>query len=217
MSFSDHFRNPELLESRVLQRFAALLRPKTGAQLETMAGDAERLTRQFFGKTMRLFAPLYLSNECVNNCQYCGFSRDNPILRVTLTWTEVLAEARHLRAQGFRNILLVAGEHPKFVSDYYLVRMRRAPCTPKWPGDLARSRADGNRRIPRRWSRAGADGLVVYQETYDRGIYAEDAHRRAEAGFRLAAGNPERAYAAGFRRLGIGALYGLGRLAARGA
>jgi 2-iminoacetate synthase ThiH len=58
------------------------------------------------------FAPLYLSNECVNNCKYCGFSRDNPILRVTLTIEQVVREARHLVAQGFRNILLVAGEHP---------------------------------------------------------------------------------------------------------
>ena len=45
---------------------------------------------------MRLFAPLYLSNECINNCRYCGFSRDNPILRVTLDVDEVVAEARHL-------------------------------------------------------------------------------------------------------------------------
>jgi 2-iminoacetate synthase len=73
---------------------------------------------------MRLFAPLYLSNECINNCQYCGFSRDNPILRVTLTVDEVVAEAQHLARQGFRQILLVAGEHPKFVSSGLSRRVR---------------------------------------------------------------------------------------------
>ena len=61
---------------------------------------------------MRLFAPLYLSNECVNNCSYCGFSRDNPILRTTLTLDQIATEARHLHSLGFRNLLLVAGEHP---------------------------------------------------------------------------------------------------------
>ena len=126
MSFSETFRDParraRMLNSRVLRRFASLLQPKGGAELETMARDAERLTRQNFGRTMRLFAPLYLSNECVNICKYCGFSRDNPILRVTLTVDQVETEARHLWAQGFRNVLLVAGEHPKFVSTDYLAQ-----------------------------------------------------------------------------------------------
>ena len=122
MSFSETFRDPALLDSRVLRRYASLLEPKSGAELEAMAHEAEKLTRQNFGRTMRLFAPLYLSNECVNICKYCGFSRDNPILRVTLSVDQVEAEARHLWAQGFRNVLLVAGEHPKFVSSDYLAQ-----------------------------------------------------------------------------------------------
>ena len=81
-----------------------------------MSHRAQSITQQRFGKVIRLFAPLYLSNECINNCSYCGFSRDNPILRVTLSVDEVVTEARALAAQGFRNILLVSGEHPKFVS-----------------------------------------------------------------------------------------------------
>ena len=95
-------------------------RPPLRANLKRSACARRSLTRQRFGKVIRLFAPLYLSNECINNCQYCGFSRDNPILRVTLSVEEVLREARALKAQGFRNLLLVAGEHPKFVSSDYL-------------------------------------------------------------------------------------------------
>src|SRR5271157_127598 len=132
MSFSETFRDPALFESRVLRRFASLLRAKDGGELEAMAGEAEQLTRQFFGRTMRLFAPLYLSNECVNICKYCGFSRDNPILRVTLSVDQVETEAQYLHDQGFRHILLVAGERPHFVPDDYLrdcvVRLH-----PKWP------------------------------------------------------------------------------------
>src|SRR6187431_3781957 len=104
----------------VLRKLLSLLEPRTPVQLEAMASEAAALTRLHFGRTMRLFAPLYLSNECVNNCAYCGFSRDNPIFRVTLTVDQVVREAEHLLEQGFRHILLVAGEHPKFVSNGYL-------------------------------------------------------------------------------------------------
>src|SRR4029077_13274089 len=106
--------------SSLVRRFAVLLGPKSDAQLEALARESATLTRRYFGRTMRLFAPLYLSNECINSCSYCGFSRENAILRVTLELDEVAREADHLAAQGFRNILLVAGEHPKFVSGGYM-------------------------------------------------------------------------------------------------
>jgi 2-iminoacetate synthase len=207
MSFSKAFRDPALLESRVLRRFASMLRPRDKAELETMAGDAERLTRQNFGRTMRLFAPLYLSNECVNVCKYCGFSRDNPILRVTLTVDQVETEARHLAAQGFRSVLLVAGEHPKFVSTDYLARCvaRLGKLIPSLSLEVGPMETAEYEPIVR----AGAEGLVVYQETYHRPAYAELHTAGPKKDFDWRLDCPERAYAAGFRRLGIGALFGL--------
>jgi 2-iminoacetate synthase len=207
MSFSETFRAPELLNSRVLRRFASLLEPRNVAELETMAAEAERLTRQNFGRTMRLFAPLYLSNECVNICKYCGFSRDNPILRVTLSLDQVETEARHLWAQGFRNILLVAGEHPKFVSSDYLARCveRLRAFIPAISLEVGPMETVDY--VPT--VRAGAEGLVVYQETYDRAAYAELHTAGPKKDFDWRLDCPERAYAAGFRRLGIGALFGL--------
>src|SRR5262245_55160144 len=89
-----------------LRDFARLLSPTAGGLLETLGRRSQALTRQRFGRVIRLFAPLYLSNECINNCRYCGFSRDNPILRVTLSVPEVQAEARALRAEGVRTLLL---------------------------------------------------------------------------------------------------------------
>src|SRR5712664_1873247 len=103
-----------------LADFAQLISPAAAESLEALCRRSQALTQQRFGRVIRLFAPLYLSNECINNCKYCGFSRDNPILRVTLSVDEVLKEARALKEQGFRNILLVSGEHPKFVSTNYL-------------------------------------------------------------------------------------------------
>jgi len=174
-----------------------------------MAQIARTLTLQNFGRTMRLFAPLYLSNECINNCRYCGFSRDNPILRVTLSVEEVVAEANYLRSAGFRQILLVAGEHPKFVSSNYLVECVRALAPDFSSIAVEVGPMDTGDYIP--IVGAGAEGLVVYQETYQRAVYAElhTAGPKRDFDYRLDC--PERAYAAGFRRLGIGALFGLWR------
>ncbi len=187
--------------------FAALISPAASELLEPMGQRAHALTQQRFGKVIRLFAPLYLSNECINNCKYCGFSRDNPILRVTLSVEEVLREAKSLHDQGFRNILLVAGEHPKFVSGNYM-KDCVAALHAEWPSislEVGPMETEEYRPLVQ----AGAEGLVVYQETYDRAIY-DDMHTAGpKKNFDWRAETAERAYAAGFRRLGIGALYGL--------
>jgi len=184
-----------------------MLEPKSDAELEAMAQRAHHTTLAHFGKAMRLFAPIYLSNECINSCQYCGFSRENAILRVTLEVEELLKEARHLTAEGFRNLLLVAGEHPKFVSNGYLERCIRA-LAPEVPGislEVGPMETEEYRPLVR----AGAEGLVVYQETYHQPTYAELHLSGPKKDFLWRLACPERAYAAGFRRIGIGALHGL--------
>lgn len=195
-------------KSPLMERFAGLLEPKAPAQIEAMARESQQITRRNFGRTMRLFAPLYVSNECVNNCSYCGFSRDNnAILRVTLTIDQVVREAQHLLGLGFRNILLVAGEHPKFVSNGYLEECIRAlrEVVPTIGIEVGPMEAPEYKRMVK----AGAEGLVVYQETYDRDIYKNmhTAGPKKDFDWRLAC--PERGYEGGFRRIGIGALFGL--------
>src|SRR6516162_4048170 len=115
MSFAQVLDALPWTKSPAIRRFEELIAPQSDAAFEQLAQASRELTFRNFGRTMRLFAPLYLSNECINNCQYCGFSRDNPILRVTLSVDQVRAEGRHLARAGFRHVLLVAGEHPKFV------------------------------------------------------------------------------------------------------
>jgi 2-iminoacetate synthase len=187
--------------------FARDLAPADDDRLEEMARRSRAMTRRHFGKAVRLFAPLYLSNECINSCSYCGFSRENAILRVTLEAEEVRAEARHLAAQGFRNILLVAGEHPKFVSNGYLEKVLRtiAPEIPSLSIEVAPMETPDYLPLVG----AGAEGLVVYQETYHRPTYARMhvAGPKKDYDWRLAC--PERGHAAGFRRIGIGVLFGL--------
>ncbi|HTR44047.1 MAG TPA: 2-iminoacetate synthase ThiH [Pseudomonadales bacterium] len=197
-----------LLKSKLsLEDFATLISPAAATFLDQTSIRSQKLTQQRFGKVVRLFAPLYLSNECVNNCAYCGFSRDNPIVRVTLSIDDVLREARALREQGFRNILLVAGEHPKFVSNNYLRECVAAlhKESPSVSLEVGPMETEDYRPLVA----AGADGLVVYQETYDRKVYAEVHTAGPKKDFDWRLETPERAYAAGFRRLGISALYGL--------
>ena len=209
MSFVETLDNLALKKSELVNRFEHLIAPKSDREFEAMAQTSRALTLQNFGRTMRLFAPLYLSNECINNCRYCGFSRDNPILRVTLNVDEVVAEAQHLARQGFRQILLVAGEHPKFAGRDYLAECVRALAPDFSSISIEVGPMETEDYVP--IVEAGAEGLVVYQETYNRGIYAEmhTAGPKRDFNFRLECA--ERAYTAGFRRLGIGALIGLSR------
>lgn len=207
MSFVSVLDELPAAKSPLLRRFADLIEPDDDAQLERMGCEARAITRRHFGRTMRMFAPLYLSNECINNCRYCGFSRDNAILRVTLRVEQVLAEGRHLAAQGFRQVLLVAGEHPKFVNENYLVDCICAlrPLFPSIALELGPMETAEYKPLVE----AGAEGLVVYQETYNRDVYGEmhTSGPKRNFGWRLEC--PERAYEAGFRRIGIGALFGL--------
>src|SRR4029077_18341342 len=209
MSFVETLDNLALKKSELVRQFERLITPKSNQELETMAHTSRAFTLQNFGRTMRLFAPLYLSNECINSCRYCGFSRDNPILRVTLSVEEVVAEARYLSQAGFRQILLVAGEHPRFVSPDYLAECVRALAPDFSSIAIEVGPMETQDYVP--IVKAGADGLVVYQETYNRGVYAElhTAGPKRDFNFRLDCA--ERGYAVGFRRLGVGALIGLTR------
>jgi 2-iminoacetate synthase len=190
-----------------LADFAQFISPAAAEFLEVMGQRSRALTRQRFGRVVRLFAPLYLSNECINHCEYCGFSRDNPILRVTLSVPEVVREASALQATGFRNLLLVAGEHPKFVSSGYLAECVKA-VRPLFPSVALEVGPLGTADY-RSLVQAGAEGLVVYQETYEREMYAQMHTAGPKKDFDWRLETAERAYAGGFRRLGIGALLGL--------
>lgn len=192
---------------RTLDDVAVLLSPAATERLEDLAQAAHRLTIQRFGRVVRLFAPLYLSNECVSTCTYCGFSAGNDIVRRTLSVDEVVAEARALVDRGFRHLLLVSGEHARIVSKDYLVACAEA-LSPFVP-ELSVEVQVWDEATYRRLVAAGCDGLVVYQETYHRSTYA-DVHlkgKKRNYDWRLAA--PDRGAAAGMRRLGIGALLGL--------
>jgi 2-iminoacetate synthase len=197
-----------------LEEFKALLSPAASAYLEPMAQRAHRVTVQRFGKTILMYAPLYLSNECSNGCRYCGFNAHNKMARRTLTPEEIAAEARVLHERGFRHLLLVTGEAPKLADNRYLcaaVEQLRplfsSMSIEVYPMDRA-----GYQQVVE----SGVDGLTLYQETYDRTLYSEmhPFGKKRDYAFRLAA--PEAAAQAGMRRIGVGALLGLGKFRVEG-
>lgn len=194
-------------ERRDLRDLAALLSPAAEARVEELAQAAASLTLQRFGRAVRLFAPLYVSNACLSTCTYCGFAKDLDVLRRTLTPEEVVAEAELLCARGFRHLLLVSGEHRVEVSPDYLLDVvaRLAPFVPSLSIETQTWSDDTYARLVA----AGVEGVVHYQETYDRSRYAEvhAAGWKRDYDRRLA--STERAAEAGIRRLGIGALLGL--------
>ncbi len=190
--------------------FLTLLTPQAAGHLEEMAELSRRRTIQYFGRTIQLFAPLYISNYCSNRCAYCGFHHGNGIERRKLTLDEIEAEAKNIAATGIQHILLLTGEAKNITPLEYLtdsiaiLRKYFASVSIEiFPMDLAEYKE---------MAAAGVDGLTLFQETYDEEIYKEvhlggkkrDYHYRLDA--------PQRGAEAGLRTVNIGALLGLGEI-----
>jgi len=190
-----------------MEEAAALLSPAAGDLLETLATAAHDATVERFGRTLSMFAPLYLSNECICTCTYCGFSMGLPIRRRTLRPDEVADEARVLSGRGFRSILLVSSEHPKRVPAAYV-----AECiaqTKRFAPYVGLEIAAAEEEDYRAFVEAGCDGVVLYQETYDPAVYARHHLGGPKMRLHWRMDALERASHAGVKHLGIGALLGL--------
>ncbi len=189
-----------------LEDVAALLRAEH--RIEDIARRAQQETIRRFGRTMHMFAPLYLSNECVSACTYCGFQVWNrDIVRKTLTPAQVATETRYLKHLGFRHVLLVAGEHPKHVSADYI-----AACIEAAAAEIADVSVEvqvWDEPTYARFVDGGCDGLVVYQECYDPRRYPEFHLKGPKKHYDWRFDAPDRAARAGMRRIGLGTLLGL--------
>ncbi len=190
-----------------LYDFAALLSPAAEKYLEPMAQIAHNITVRRFGKTIKLYAPLYLSNECSNSCIYCGFNRTNKIPRITLNMSEIETEAKSIADKGIRHILLLTGESPKD-ADLNYIKSAVNICK-KYFSSIAIEVYPMTIEEYKELYRTGVDSLTVYQETYNKTTYKEVhiAGKKSDYNWRLE--TPERGCKAGLRYVGIGALMGL--------
>ena len=176
--------------------------------LEQMARRAQALTERYFGKLMLLYAPLYLSDYCSNGCTYCGYSTASPHQRKTLNYDEIQAELAALKDAGFDSVLLLTGGSRRHAPVSYIAEASRIAANhfSEVVLEVYALTADEYRSV----REAGASGLTLYQETYDRDLYRR-VHPHGEKrdyDFRLQA--PERAIAAGLKHVSIGPLLGLG-------
>ncbi|MFC1478083.1 2-iminoacetate synthase ThiH [Candidatus Margulisiibacteriota bacterium] len=189
------------------EEFLLLLSPAAAGHLEQMALRAHQLTAQHFGRTIQLYVPVYLSNECHNQCLYCGFNHSIEQPRKTLSAAEMEQEFKAIKEQGFDQVLLLTGEAPQAAGIGYLVdavKLARQYFTQVSLEIFPASAEDYKKLV-----NAGASGLTIYQETFDQKVYA-DVHpkgKKSDYGWRV--DTPGRALTAGFRKLGIGVLLGL--------
>lgn len=195
-------------EERDLADLTALLSPAASTRLEDLAQASRALTLQRFGATVHLYAPLYLSNECLTTCTYCGFAKDLEIRRRTLRIHESVREAQALAERGYRHLLLLTGEHKRASGVEVLAEHLQAlgAFIPQLSLEVQVFEQDEYSLLVD----AGCDGVVAYQETYDPARYAEVHLAGPKRRFAFRLDGPERAAVAGVRRLGIGALLGLG-------
>ncbi|VAX24360.1 hypothetical protein MNBD_NITROSPINAE04-442 [hydrothermal vent metagenome] len=188
--------------------FLALLSDSADDKIKQIEKAARELTAQRFGRTVNLYIPLYLSNACVNRCAYCGFNRDEEIKRKTLSLTEVITEGERILGEGYKNILLVAGEDKREIPVSYI-----EACV-KSLKDLGfvfvgietqTFKEDEYRRL----GAAGLDGVTIYQETYDRKVYEKVHLLGPKRNFEWRLETAERVARAGIRSVGLGFLLGL--------
>ena len=210
--FFDRVR-PHDIERTLTQRklsaqdFLVLLSPLAADYLEPMAQKAHRLTVQYFGRTIQLFIPLYISNYCTNDCVYCGFNRCHDIERRKLSLEQIESEAKAIADTGMRHLLLLTGEaRPETPLDYLEKSVR---VLKKYFASVAIEMFPMQEDEYRRLKKAGVDGLTLYQEVYDQNRYAllHTAGKKTDYRYRLDA--PERGARAGFRMINIGPLLGL--------
>ncbi len=190
-----------------LDSLLALLSPAAEDFLEEMAKRSSILTRQRFGANVGMYLPLYLSNLCANECDYCGFSMSNKLKRVTLRLKDIDAEMEVIKQTGYDSILLVSGEHetkvgidyfksvlPRVKQHFSYLAMEVQPLKESEYCDLVG---------------LGLDAVMVYQETYNPDTYAKHHTRGKKQDFAYRLDTPERVARAGVDKIGIGVLLGL--------
>jgi len=176
---------------------------------------AARLVKdQIYGTRLVLFAPLYISNLCANDCLYCAFRvRNTALSRRALSQEEIAREVRILVEQGHKRILLVAGEsYPGEGFSYVLRAIETIYATRSGPGEIRRVNANVAPLSVEEFRQLKAARIGTYQlfqETYHRSTYAA-VHlggKKRDYAWRVSA--MDRAMQAGIDDVGIGVLFGL--------
>jgi len=194
-------------KQRTLEDFKALISPAALPYLEQMAQLSHALTQNRFGKTMQMYIPMYLSNECQNVCTYCGFSFTNKIPRRTLTEKEILTEIKYVKGLGYDNILLVSGEATKTVgTDYF---KKAIELIRPYFSHIALEVQPLEKEEYAELASHGLNTVLVYQETYRKGDYKTYHPKGKKSNFDYRLETPDRLGQTDIHKIGLGILIGL--------
>jgi 2-iminoacetate synthase len=188
---------------------ALLLNAHDDSQLEAIYDIAGRLKDEIYGRRVVMFAPLYISNHCVNNCKYCGYRRDNEFPRRRLTQDEIKEQAIQLERRGHKRLALECGEHPVETPIDYVVESIRTiyanSSIRRVNVNIAATTVEDYKKL----KDVGIGTYILFQETYDREVFDEQhpASRKGDYDYHLHAF--DRAFEAGIDDVGAGVLFGL--------
>lgn len=195
-------------EHLTLDDFMALISPAAAAYLEPMARLSRRYTQERFGKTISMYIPMYITNSCTNSCIYCGFNHHNKFDRVILTMEQIEDECKAIRALGpFENLLLVTGENPRAAGVDYIEQALKV-CRPYFNNltiEVMPLASEDYYRL----TQSGLNGVVCFQETYNRANYNIYHPAGMKSKFEWRVNGFDRMGQAGVHSIGMGVLIGL--------
>jgi 2-iminoacetate synthase len=194
-------------EKRTLEDFKALISPAASLYLDQMAQFSHQITQKRFGKTIQMYVPLYLSNECQNICTYCAFSFDNKIKRKTLSDEEILREAKAIKEMGYDHVLLVTGEANQTVGVDYL--SHTIELIRPYFSHISIEVQPLDQEEYEVLQSYGLNTVLVYQETYHGENYKMYHPKGKKSNFTYRLETPDRLGKAGVHKIGLGVLIGL--------
>jgi 2-iminoacetate synthase len=201
-------------ERLTLTDVAVLLQVREPELREQIHQRASALKREIYGNRLVFFAPLYLTNRCVNNCLYCSFRRDNTdLVRAPLSQDDIRREVEVVLDQGHKRLLLVAGEHPKEAPLTYIGEsVNTVYATRRGGNNIRRVNINAAPMSVEDFRILKSFGIGTYQcfqETYHRETYARVHPSGAKRDYDWRVTVMDRAMEAGIDDVGIGVLYGL--------
>lgn len=192
---------------------AVLLHAADGQAEDALFKASREVKEKIYGQRLVLFAPLYISNYCINNCTYCGYRRHNAIPRERLTMDEIEREVIALEAMGHKRIALEVGEDPKNCPiDYVLEAMEKIYSVKESTGSIRRINvniAATTVEDYRRLKEAGIGTYILFQETYHRETYKKSHPAGPKKDYDWHTTAMDRAMQAGIDDVGLGVLFGL--------
>ncbi|HOE18599.1 MAG TPA: [FeFe] hydrogenase H-cluster radical SAM maturase HydG [Syntrophorhabdaceae bacterium] len=192
---------------------AVLLHVDDDGLLRSMLQAAHEVKERIYGKRLVFFAPLYISNYCINNCYYCGYRKENPISRRRLSTGEIEQEVIILESMGHKRLALEAGEDPAHCPiEYVLDAIRCIYKVKDKMGSIRRVNvniAATTVEDYRKLKEAGIGTYILFQETYHRDIYKAMHPSGPKGGYDWHVTAMDRAMEGGIDDVGLGVLFGL--------